>query len=139
MFRDEIEKLQIKAMKSNSALVLVIEDNPSQQRFFSLIEENVGMVCCVVDSCSTALELLKYVRFNLIMLDLQMPSVEAIHCAREIRLLEFESGFKTPIIAVTANAMPGDREKCLDAGADDYLPKPFPLVQLKKMIAQWAA
>ncbi len=139
MFRDDIEKLQIKAMNTNSALVLVIEENPSQQRFFSLIEDNVGMVSCIVDSCSTALELLKYVRFNLIMLDLQMPNIEAIRCAKEIRLFERERGTKTPIIAVTANVMPGDREKCLEAGMDDYLPKPFPLAQLREMIAQWAA
>jgi CheY-like chemotaxis protein len=139
MTRDECKKLQGKAKELNASLVLIIEEKLSEQRLFSLIEETVGMVCCLVSNCSEALEALTHVRFNLIILDLQIPSVEATECAKKIRSLELKCGIKTPIIAVTAHAMPGDRKKCLEAGMDDYLSKPFELAQLEKMIAQWTA
>ncbi|MFA6209600.1 MAG: response regulator [Candidatus Obscuribacterales bacterium] len=139
MTRDDVEKLEAKAMKSNSALVLIIEEKLSEQHFFKLIEKAVGMVCCVVSNRANALEALHYGHFNLIMLDLQIPNIEAIECAKEIRLLELKRGIKTPIIAVTAHAMPEDRQKCLDAGMDDYLSKPFSLSLLKNKIAEWAA
>jgi len=139
MTKDIVDELQAKAANLNVALVLIIEDNPSEQRLFWLIKDAVGMVPCVVGNTSDALVAVEYARFNLILLDLQMPNVEAIECAKRIRHIELERGTKTPIIAVTAHAMPGDREKCISAGMDDYLAKPFPLTLLKEKIAQWAA
>ena len=139
MTKDCIDELQIEANEQKVALVLIIEDNPAQQRLFWLIKDAVGMIPCVVGNSAEALEAVSHARFNLIMLNLHIPHVEALECARKIRLLEAERGTKTPIIAVTANAMPGDRERCLDAGMDDYLAKPFPLVLLKEKIIQWAA
>lgn len=139
MTKSDLEKLRATAVDLNVFFVLIIENNPSEQRLFWLIKEAVGMVPCVVDGSSAALEAMNSVSFNLIILNLQMPEIEALECAKQIRQLELEHRIKTPIIAVTAHAMSGDREKCINAGMDDYLAKPFSLALLKGMIAKWAA
>jgi len=63
-------------------------------------------------------------RFNAIVMDIRMPEVDGLEATRQIRAWEAGKGYRTPIIAVTASAMKGDRERCLEAGMDDYLTKP---------------
>jgi CheY-like chemotaxis protein len=67
-----------------------------------------------------------------------MPDSNGIQCADRLRLVQKVRDNGTPIIAVTAHAMPGDRERCLSAGMDDYLSKPFTLLELKNKISQWS-
>jgi CheY-like chemotaxis protein len=75
-------------------------------------------------------------RYDLIFMDCQMPKMDGYEASREIRKLEEDSqtGLRVPIIALTANAMQGDREKCLSAGMDDYIPKPVKKEALYTMI-----
>lgn len=125
MNNSDFLKLKATANDLQFALALIIEQNPSEQGLFSLIQESVGMVPRVVSNTADALEAIKYLRFNLIILNLQMPKFEGVECAKQIRHLEQARGTKTPMVAVTAHPMPCDRDKCLSAGMDDYLAKPF--------------
>jgi CheY-like chemotaxis protein len=138
MNQEERERLAIAKLETQKALVLVIEDSPSQQQLYRLIQDHVDMTACIVSSCAEGLDALKSFNFNLILLDLQMPHTNGVQCAREIKELERVRGVQTPIIAVTAHAMAGDREKCMAAGMDDYLSKPFSIEELKTKISLWA-
>ena len=73
---------------------------------------------------------------DLILMDCQMPIMDGLAAARAIRIAE-AGGARVPIVAMTGNAMPGDREACLAAGMDDYLAKPFSLAALRAMIDRW--
>lgn len=120
-------------------LVLIVEDDKLQQKLYNLIAEQVQMLPVIVDSCRDAVEAAASSPFDLIFLDLQMPDANGIECADCLRSVPNVRDNETPIIAVTAHAMPGDRERCLNAGMDDYLSKPFTLLELKNKISQWSA
>jgi CheY-like chemotaxis protein len=76
--------------------------------------------------------------YDVVLLDCQMPDVDGFAVARVLRLHEAQLGLqRTPILAVTANAMPGDRERCLEAGMDDHLAKPFDSASLSRMLLRW--
>lgn len=115
--------------------ILVAEDSPVLQRI--VLHQLKGLNCEVVVA-STGLEAVEAVRqsdFDLILMDWQMPALDGIQATQEIRLLE--NGATVPIVAMTANAMEGDRNACLDAGMNDYISKPFSLQQLSEMIETW--
>src|SRR5213079_2904691 len=84
-----------------------------------------GHAITAVDSGAAALEALQHGRFDLILMDVQMPGMDGIDTTRAIRQSERRCGRRLPIIALTAHAMAGDRERCLDAGMDGYLVKPI--------------
>ena len=75
--------------------------------------------------------------FDLVLMDCQMPEMDGFEAARSIRRREAESGQHIPIIALTANAMIGDREQCLAAGMDEFLSKPFQLTELEQVLQRW--
>ena len=139
MNHQDLEKLATAKRTTGKALVLIIEDNLKQQKLYRLIKDETGMLPCIVSTCEEGMEAAKFVNFNLIILDLGMPNAGAIECAKKIQEIERKRGIRTPIITVTARAMSGDREKCLDAGMDDYLSKPFSIVELREKISIWAA
>jgi signal transduction histidine kinase/CheY-like chemotaxis protein len=85
-----------------------------------------------------AIELCKSERFTAILMDCQMPDIDGYDATRRIRDLEDGSAHRTPIIAMTANALKGDRDRCLDAGMDDYIAKPFSLEHLVGTVAKWS-
>ena len=76
--------------------------------------------------------------YDIILMDCQMPQMDGYTATREIRKLEKDQG-RIPIIAMTANAMPGDKEKCLESGMDDFLSKPVDTAKLKTAIHLWFA
>jgi len=120
-------------------LVLIIEDDKMQQRLYNMIADQVQMTPVIVDCCSDAIRVATGSRFDMIFVDLQMPDADGVECVARLRLVDNVRNNDVPIIAVTAHAMPGDRERCLSAGMDDYLSKPFTLLELKNKILLWAA
>jgi CheY-like chemotaxis protein len=75
--------------------------------------------------------------FDLVLMDCQMPEMDGYEATSAIRQAEYEGGQRIPIIALTANAMPGDRQRCIDSGMDDYLTKPFLPEELLRVLDQW--
>ena len=120
-----IYKKRLKGIK-----VLVAEDNPTNQEIALAILEGAGMVVEVVKNGSEAVEAFQGGGFDAILMDIQMPEMDGYEATRMIRRREEESGIvrrteRIPIIAMTAHAMKGDEEKCLEAGMDAYVSKPI--------------
>jgi CheY-like chemotaxis protein len=97
--------------------------------------ERLGHTAELADNGVQALEAISRRRFDLVLLDCQMPEMDGYEAARRWR--EREPDRATPLIAMTANAMPEDRQRCLDAGMDDYLTKPLTREALARMIENW--
>jgi len=125
--------------------VLVAEDNPVNQELTRTLLENLGCRVEVVDNGLGAIDLLvdsplEQLRdpFALVLMDVQMPEVDGLEATAAIRAYEAQAGSKRlPIVALTANALEGDRERCLEAQMDDYLAKPFTQKQLALVLARW--
>jgi CheY-like chemotaxis protein len=112
------------------------EDNAINQRVGKLILQRAGFNIDLVGDGSEAVAAHRTRPYDLILMDCQMPTMDGLEASRQIRQL----GEKQPvIIAVTANALVGEREKCLAAGMDDYLSKPFQAEQLVSLVKHWAA
>ena len=73
--------------------------------------------------------------YDVIFMDVQMPDLDGFDATREIRRLEAGTGVRVPIVAMTAHAMPGDRERCLGAGMDDYVTKPISLAEIARVLS----
>ncbi len=122
--------------KTVHARILLAEDNIINQKVARKMIERLG---CSVDVAVNGMEVLEKLSqqdYDLIFMDCQMPEMDGYEATLEIRRRPWKAG-KTPIIALTANAMDGDREKCLKAGMDDYLSKPVKADDLVNMIHQW--
>ncbi len=104
--------------------ILLIEDNPVNRRLAQHVLEKEGYSVVPVDNGAAALKTLERERFDLILMDVQMPRMDGIETTTAIRNREKMTGGHTPIVALTAHAMVGDRERCLKAGMDGYLIKP---------------
>ena len=118
-------------------LVLLVEDNPIQLRISKAYAEKLGVEVQAVSNCREAVKALEQRKFSLILMDWRMPEVDGFACTRNIRDVDAKNGLHTPIVALTARAMQGDRERCLAAGMDDYLSKPFTTAQLKEVMSRW--
>jgi CheY-like chemotaxis protein len=105
--------------------VLLVEDNLVNERVATLLLGRRGHTVTVARSGQEALDRLGRERFDVVLMDLQMPGMGGLDATRAIRASERESGRHVRIIAMTAHAMTGDRERCLDAGMDGYLSKPI--------------
>ena len=118
--------------------VLLAEDNAINQKVARRVLEKQGFtVDCVVNGLE-AVEAVQKTRYDLVLMDCQMPGMDGLEATRRIRAAE-SPGTRLPIIALTANAMKGDREMCLEAGMDDYLPKPFNRDALLEKLQRLAA
>ncbi len=115
---------------------LVVDDNEINRRVAMRMLENLG--CTVVGAASgeQAIARLREESFDLVFMDCQMPGMDGFTCTREIRCLP--GGADVPVIALTANAMKGDRERCIDAGMNDYLSKPISQRDLRAVLERWA-
>ncbi len=118
--------------------VLLVEDNPVNLGVVRKALSRLGLSCEAAGDGKEAVRRCRDQRFDLILMDCQMPLMDGYEATRQIRELEDEQG-RTPtaIVAMTANAMAGDRERCIAAGMDDYLAKPVGLGQLRDCVATW--
>lgn len=117
--------------------VLVVDDDLAHQKLMSLISDHLAIDVRFATTSGEALNLLRQGSFDIILMDWRMPVTDGLKCTLQIRELQDAQGHRIPIIAVTAHALSGDRERCLDAGMDDYLSKPFTLEQLQSKIQKW--
>ncbi len=118
--------------------VLLAEDNPVNQQVALYMLENLGYRMDVVENGKQALSALNAAPYDLVLMDCQMPEMDGFEATRQWRAQEqAASSRRIPIIAVTANAMAGDREDCLACGMDDFLGKPFSRQALAAMIERW--
>ncbi len=105
--------------------ILVAEDNPTNQRLATAFLERLGYAAEVVETGAAAVEAARSGRYAAVLMDCQMPEMDGYEAARRIRSAESATGRRLPIVALTAHALAGDRERALAAGMDDYLTKPI--------------
>jgi CheY-like chemotaxis protein len=116
--------------------VLLAEDNVVNQMVAAETLKRLGCRVDIVGNGREAVEAVRHLPYDLLFLDCHMPEMDGFEACRTIRLQE-AGGRRLPIIAMTASALKGDREKCLDAGMDDYLPKPVRMNDLRSVIERW--
>ena len=136
----DVRQARLEPMAANlQAHVLLVEDNPVNQELALHMLEVLGCRAVVVNHGRAALEALDRTAFDLILMDCQMPEMDGFEATAEIRRREAagSNGRRIPIVALTAGAVGGDREKCLAAGMDDYVTKPFSLDQLERALRRW--
>ena len=117
--------------------ILLVEDNPVNQKLGLAILQKAGYPVDLARNGAEAVRAVKFKKYNLIFMDVQMPELDGLEATRQIRKYETEA-VHTPIIAMTAHAMKGDKERCLEAGMDDYLSKPLEAKAVLKKIEEWA-
>jgi len=124
--------------KIQQAHVLVVEDNIVNQKLVTKMLEILGCRVDVAANGIEAVEMIKKLTYGLVFMDCQMPEMDGYEATAEIRRYE-DTSKHTPIIAMTAHTMQGDREKCLEAGMDDYISKPIKKESVSEMIKKWAS
>ncbi len=118
--------------------ILLVEDNEINLKVAEKLIQYIGYPFDFAMNGQEALEKVKQNRYRMILMDCQMPIMDGYRCTTKIREYEAATGLNhTPILAMTANAMMGDREKCLDAGMDDYMSKPLNRFMLEKTLKKW--
>jgi two-component system, sensor histidine kinase and response regulator len=117
------------------ARILLVEDNDINQQVARELLQDAGLVVEVADNGEVALELARQSSFDLVFMDMQMPVMDGVAAARELRKL---NGMEhLPIVAMTANAMEQDRRKCVDAGMNDFLVKPIDPREMQAILLRW--
>jgi CheY-like chemotaxis protein len=114
--------------------VLLAEDNKVNQVLAMRLLEKRGFTVTLAETGQAAVEASEKLAFDVTLMDIQMPLMSGFEATRLIRAREITSGRHTPIIAMTANAMAGDREKCLESGMDAYISKPINIAELFETI-----
>jgi CheY-like chemotaxis protein len=119
--------------------ILVAEDNEVNQLVFTQILGEIGYSFEIVGNGRKALDACFKLRPRMILMDVSMPEMNGLEATGEIRRREEIEGTHVPIVGVTAHALKGDRERCLEAGMDDYLPKPISPKALSEKVERWMA
>ena len=125
------------AHRSSRGRVLVAEDNTVHQRVAVRMLEKLGFRADVAADGREALEALARIPYDLVLMDCEMPEMDGFEATAAVRESEAGSDRHIPIVAMTANALQGDRERCLAAGMDDYLPKPVAPEGFRKTLHRW--
>jgi CheY-like chemotaxis protein len=138
--RELNERLTTEAMRPTrlSERILVAEDNAINQRVALRMLEKLGLSADIAANGAEAVKAIQTNPYPVILMDCQMPEMDGFQATAAIRAWEAERGLpRTPIIAMTAHAMTGDRERCLEAGMDDYLAKPISIRALNEVLSQF--
>lgn len=123
--------------KSNGRKILIVEDNDVNQMAILAILKSLGYESKIVGNGKLALDELADFQPDLVLMDVSMPVMNGIEATQAIRRLDAERGEHTIIVGLTANALVGDREKCIEAGMDDYLSKPVKMEQVGVCLGRW--
>ena len=122
----------------SAPFILVVEDSPVNRLVTVRVLERCGFRAHVVNDGQEALDALSMQVYDAVLMDCQMPELDGYEATRELRRREGD-GRRTPVIAMTAHAMTGDRERCLEAGMDDYIAKPVRSQALVAVLSRWVA
>ena len=132
--------LSLAAAKIHRRLrVLLAEDNAVNQKIAMRVLEKHGHQVTVAANGRQALAALDRAGFDVVLMDVQMPEMDGFECTAAIRGHERVTGNHLPIIAMTAHAMPGDRERCIAAGMDSYIAKPIKAAELIELLEKFSA
>jgi len=138
-FNPDSVEFEVEGAVPDSVSLLLVEDNKINQRIALLNLERLGYQVDLAENGEEAVTRYNKRKYDLIFMDIQMPVLDGLEATRRIRALEEEEGVTDPvyIIAMTANAMKGDRETCLEAGMNDYISKPFRAEELRESLSRW--
>jgi CheY-like chemotaxis protein len=121
-----------------SLRILLVEDNLVNQKVAMGLLKGRGHEVVVAENGLDAVEVSRQQTFDLILMDIQMPKMDGFEATAAIRQIEEKSGRHTPIVALTAHNLLADKERCLQAGMDDYLSKPINLDRLREILERWS-
>lgn len=124
-------------IKDKEKFILLAEDNLINQKVATMQLSKLGYKIDIANNGNEVLEKIKTKQYDLILMDCQMPILNGFETTKRIRLIETRTGNHIPIIAMTANAMEGDREKCIAVGMDDYISKPVNIELLASKLKEW--
>jgi signal transduction histidine kinase/DNA-binding response OmpR family regulator len=125
------------AIAPSTLRVLLVEDNLVNQKVASKFLERLGCEIHIAGNGAIAVHDFQQASFDLVFMDVQMPVMGGYQATAELRRLEAGSGRRTPIVALTANALPDELQRCLQSGMDDYLTKPIDATRLKQIIDRY--
>ncbi|MBP1910208.1 PAS domain S-box protein [Methanolobus bombayensis] len=130
--------IEASGMYKKEARILLVEDNVVNQHVAQSILQKLGITADVANNGLEAIEALETIAYDLVFMDIQMPEMDGLEASRHIRNEQSSViNHNVPIIAMTAHAMKGDEDKCIEAGMNDYLPKPVNLEALAQVIDKW--
>lgn len=136
--RDENSAGLEDSLSSPTKTILIVEDNKTNQRVASKTLAHLGYLSDIADNGKIAIEKIQLKKYALVLMDCQMPVMDGFEATKNIRLLQKENTIPLcPIIALTGNAMKGDKEKCIEAGMDDFLAKPIETMNLSTLLKKW--
>jgi len=139
LIKNRVEAVETTPIENIRGRALVVEDNTINQRVLHSMLSRLQLKVDVADNGEKALEMLnseRAYRYDMIFMDCQMPVMDGFEATRILRASNI-SERHSPVIAVTANAMSGDQQRCLDAGMNDYLSKPISLEQIRQIVQKW--
>jgi CheY-like chemotaxis protein len=122
---------------NDRAHVLVVEDHAVNRMLATRLLAKFGCEVDIAENGRIACERTAQRHYDLVFMDCQMPEMDGFEATRIVRSRELNSGRHLPIVALTANAMSEDRERCLDAGMDDYIPKPYSAADFERALRRW--
>jgi CheY-like chemotaxis protein len=129
-----VTRHSLRETQLRSGRVLVAEDNAVNQRVVYRLLEKLGQTALVVSNGREAVDALEQQDFDLVLMDVQMPEMDGLEATAEIRRREQSTGKHQTIVAMTAHAMSGDRERCIVAGMDDYVSKPIAMKHITEIL-----
>tara|TARA_R110000868_G_scaffold383578_7_gene650660 strand:+ start:10323 stop:13124 length:2802 start_codon:yes stop_codon:yes gene_type:complete len=117
--------------------ILIAEDNLINQKVATRILERLGLSADIAQDGQHAIQMVQTNKYDLIFMDMEMPVLDGLEATRKIKLIEKSLPQSPKIIAMTANALPGDKERCLEAGMDDFVSKPITVESVKTILKKW--